>query len=435
MNTQHIVLATSICIGGLVLSFSAFSQESGRVFSICSGLTDEACTENLAELAKKPVADIQADFLVPDSPAFDVLGVKPENVVNPASARSFGLSLLNGADPQGNIQTGFALDTAPYQFTGVTLGEYRKNYFQRLLSRTQLSIGTTKGGSDDDKSVRASVGLRFTLFDLGDPRLDEGLDKTFNQITDSIFDNLRAKKFEIGDKKADLVERRKQAESANNAALVEELDQQIKMADDELTALAKKQEEAGSKAWESALDEHNKGVWNASSAAIGVAPVFFSETGSYSDLDSEGYAVYGTFAYGFDGFRARPPETGASRGWWARNAQVLVHARYTENQQEALNDGSGFRKQNTTVYGGQFRVQGPRIWSDEGGDLVFSLEASVVDKDFAEGGSESVTRYAGAVEVKPIKNSGFTLKGVIGGQSGGSDNDDSFVAATLNWAL
>lgn len=436
MKIRNISLVISFCVSTFVFAPFASSEELGNLVTMCNGLPQEECNKKREDLVpNQPAVDVQADFLVPDSPAFDVLGIKPEKTINPSSARSLGLSLLSGADPQGNIQTGLALDTAPYQFSNVTLEEYRNNDIKKFLSRLQLSIGTAKGSSDDDKSVRAAVGLRFTLIDAGDPRMDLGLDDTFGKIVASIIDSSRLKKYELVKKKIELEVERTAAEKAGEVGRVEQINKQIALVDGELVALAKSLEGSANKAWDKALEEHKKGAWNASSVALGIAPVFFSESGSYGDLESEGYAIYCTFAYGFDGFQEQSAKDREKGNWWARNAQVLLHARYTDNQMEALSENEGYRKQDTTVYGGQFRIQGPKIWSDSGGDLVFSLEGSIVEKDFEDGGSESVTSYAGGVEVKPIKNSGFTLKGVIGGQSGGSDDDSGFIVASLNWAL
>jgi hypothetical protein len=324
----------------------------------------------------------------------------------------------------------------------VTLLEYRDSYWRRFLSRTQLSLGTTKGSSEDDKSARVAVGLRFTLFDFGDAKLDPSIDTAFETIATATINRIENQQNMITDKHEQLVLDRLAAEADGDNAEVQKLDARIEAVKAELEALEDQAEKSFIKAWEATLKEHEKGVWNASSATLGVAPVFFSEEGTYGDLKSEGYAVYGTLAYGFDRFRPRTADTRENLSWFGKNAQVLLHARYRENDMEALGTetaavagSDGFRKQDTTIFGGKIRVQGPKIWSSGGGDLVFSLEGSNVQKDFADGGSENVTRYAGGFEVKPLKNSGFTLKGVVGGQSGGSDDDSGFVVATLNWAL
>ena len=113
------------------------------------------------------------------SPAFTVLGVNPETVTRPTTAREFGTSLLNGVDQHGNLQTGLALDFVPFlTFFGdqTSLSSYRQNRTERFLARSQLSFATTKGVTDEDKATRLGLGLRLTLWDKGDPRLDGDLD-------------------------------------------------------------------------------------------------------------------------------------------------------------------------------------------------------------------------------------------------------------------
>ena len=90
--------------------------------------------ENLEDLISR------LDLNVPESPAFTVLDVSSEQVINPANYRTLAFSLLNGLDPSGNGQIGLAIDTKPFYLVGsssYTLDEYRKNKAMRLLSRLQ----------------------------------------------------------------------------------------------------------------------------------------------------------------------------------------------------------------------------------------------------------------------------------------------------------
>jgi|SRR5687767_1414278 len=114
------------------------------------------------------------DFAVPEAAAFVAMGLSPEHVLRPATPRDFAVSVLNGLDPQGNFQTGIAIETTPYLLLAapyVSMSEYRTNYWQRFFTRMQLSFGTAKGIKDEDESTRVGLGLRLTLFDLGDARL------------------------------------------------------------------------------------------------------------------------------------------------------------------------------------------------------------------------------------------------------------------------
>jgi hypothetical protein len=63
----------------------------------------------LAELKARMV-----DLAVPDSPAFTVLGLTPEEIAPPTTGRALAASLLNGVDRRGVLQSGVAVDTLPY---------------------------------------------------------------------------------------------------------------------------------------------------------------------------------------------------------------------------------------------------------------------------------------------------------------------------------
>ena len=62
--------------------------------------------------SKLPLANL--DLSVPQSPAFAILGITPDNIIRPGSPRDLALSLLNGVGKNGAFQSGIAIDTAPY---------------------------------------------------------------------------------------------------------------------------------------------------------------------------------------------------------------------------------------------------------------------------------------------------------------------------------
>jgi hypothetical protein len=130
------------------------------------------------------VKEANLDLSVPESPAFTVLGLTPQNVVRPTTPGEFAASLLNGVDANGNLQTGIALDTTPYLTLAgnqLTLSEYRRSRMTRLLSRTQISLATAKGSSEQDKAIRLGLGFHLTPWDRGDPRMDTGFDQCLNE--------------------------------------------------------------------------------------------------------------------------------------------------------------------------------------------------------------------------------------------------------------
>src|ERR1051326_6742315 len=140
-------MKTTICLSAILLGIS---------FATCTMAQDTVPAPPVADPKTQPAKDQPIDLSVPESPAFTVLGVTPQTVTRPASPRALATSLLNGVDPQGNFQTGLALDTVPYLlFMGnsITVNDYRNSTGTRFLSNTQVSFATTKGSSDD-KSLR-----------------------------------------------------------------------------------------------------------------------------------------------------------------------------------------------------------------------------------------------------------------------------------------
>ena len=170
-------------------------------------------------------------------------------------------TLLNGVDRRGNLQTGVAVDFSPrFLFAGnsLTYEDYSKHAATRVLANVQVSLATAKGATDGDKSMRAAFGLRSTLWDKGDPRLDQKLVDCLNAI--------------------------------------------------EVPAPAKVLKPDEAQAWEAEQTKalrpkvlacqsaSAKRLWNASSLAIGVAPAYQSPTGLAADLQYSGAALWTALA-------------------------------------------------------------------------------------------------------------------------------------------
>lgn len=152
---------------------------------------------------------LEIDLIVPESPAFTVLGLTPNDVVRPSTPRELAVALQNGIDRNGNFQTGVALDFNPWlvfnrnheegDYTGMLESDSGRGYtdgqftlarclknpsgdhvnwsdcwsqfnpMRALVYRTQLSLATAKGTTDQDESFRVAGGIRVTPFDNGDP--------------------------------------------------------------------------------------------------------------------------------------------------------------------------------------------------------------------------------------------------------------------------
>ena len=141
------------------------------------------------DILSKAISSLNFDRPLNAAPAFVALGVTPETVSHPTTPREFAASLLNGVDRKGTLQTGFALEAAPYQvFFGpqTTLANYQQSFLTRLLYNTNLSLATTKASTNDDKAQRVAFGMEFTLFDKGDPRMDSEFSDLFHGVTKKI---------------------------------------------------------------------------------------------------------------------------------------------------------------------------------------------------------------------------------------------------------
>jgi hypothetical protein len=256
------------------------------------------------------------DLSVPDSPAFTVLGLTTQTITHPATPRALATSLLNGVDQNGNFQTGVAIDTTPYLlFYGndVTLEKYQQSQVIRFLSRTQFSLATTKGASESDKSARFAAGLSFTIFDKGDPRLQQQFLTDLVARAKTVLDNMPP--------------------LPPNAS------------DDDKLKWKKNVEDQVEAATKSVRKDYERTNWNRSSWIIAGAPSWVSTDGTTSNVTFDGAAVWSSIAYGFEGVPGLK-----------NNAQFIIHGRFHSGEEvpDPANKGQFF-KQQSEVFGGRFR--------------------------------------------------------------------------------
>lgn len=129
-----------------------------------------------------PKKNLVFDYTVPESPGFFVLGMAPENIAQPRTARELAMALKNGVDQSGKLKSGVAVDFIPAQLFGNNEdkldvlramkpgGVYPKSTLGRILYNTSVSIATIKGNESDDKSVKLGIGVNFPIFDDSDGR-------------------------------------------------------------------------------------------------------------------------------------------------------------------------------------------------------------------------------------------------------------------------
>jgi hypothetical protein len=317
--------------------------------------TDQALT--------KAVTALNFDRPLSAAPAFVALGVTPETVSHPATPREFAASLLNGVDRKGTLQTGFALEAAPYQvFFGpqTTLRNYQESYFTRLLYNINVSLATTKASTNDDKAQRVAFGMELTLFDKGDPRMDKRVRALFDEVT-----------------------------STSELPVFDPDDMSI----GEYNALVKAQYEKfdPNKAYIEGLEKIRAKSWGKTAWNVAWAPTWVSTSGNAGDLKYEGLTAWSTFAYGFE-------NVDALKG----RAQFIAHLRYRDGEQVLDPNNSTLQfKQNTLFAAARLRWGRP--------DLSFSAEGAYIRIWDGPHGDDQAYRLGAILEKKVASNLWFVL--------------------------
>jgi hypothetical protein len=345
------------------------------------------------------------DLSVPESPAFTVLGLTPQTVVRPTSPRQFATSLLSGVDMNGNFQSGLALDFVPYLILAgdeLTLRGYQQNYFQRLLSRTQVSFATTKGASDDDKSMRLALGLHATLWDRGDPRTDENLMTCLGQMrTPRRPDQLEPEL--LGTTPQDLKDFNDSLSRYNEDKTRYERDRQAAI-------------EFNNGVSARCRDESRRRNWNRSSWIIAAAPSWISLTGETKRYRWDGGGFWTSVAYGFEGVPGLKDRS-----------QLILHARYRNREQVPVPDAEGtFFTQDSAFFGARFRHGSPTFNG--------SFEYTFLRLRPAGATFDNAQRLALGFERRIAGDTWFNLS--LGGETGRSDGkNNGFVLTSFKWAF
>ncbi len=103
-------------------------------------------------------------YNIPDDPAFAFLGVAPKKVANPGTASKLGLTLAEGIDIDGRVNTGLAVSFLPANIIRYSpRSEVYKNGSPSFwLYNTQLSLATIRS-SGDTGSTDLGYGARVIL--------------------------------------------------------------------------------------------------------------------------------------------------------------------------------------------------------------------------------------------------------------------------------
>jgi hypothetical protein len=379
----------------LVLACASAATGARQAGAVDSSASAGSGSSPLAQgtIGGKPISITDIDFSVPESPALAVLGTSTTKVVRPATPKELVTHLLQGTDSNGVIQTGLALDLVPYLLLAgnqATLEAYnRSSGFNatRTLSNIQLSFGSVKDGSAGSNAVRVAGGLRYVVFDLGDPRSSSTLFKCFESMGKPDTSKAKTEK--------DL--------------------------EDAFAAFAKDQLHA----YQTCLAQQKLASWNRSAMEFGVAPSWTSATGSFSDLKHSTMAYYFSAAYGFE----RVP-------WLQDNAQLIGHLQSTVHEVVTVPASSGTSyTQNSTTYGLKLRICADRASGTP--KTYISLEADRIQQRPDGQPSDSYRQFSITAERQIAANLYLNLQ--VGGTSkhpgSTGSNGGSFVLGGLKWSL
>lgn len=124
------------------------------------------------------------NYNVEQTPAFSILGISPDNIVKPTSARNIAVNIGNYYMNNGlTIPQNMAVEISPFLMSpDLSLYKYSQNPF---LYRLRFSIATKIA---DNGTYHLAEGIRLTLIDKTDLRTDE---KFINEIYKSSLNEAR----------------------------------------------------------------------------------------------------------------------------------------------------------------------------------------------------------------------------------------------------
>jgi hypothetical protein len=272
----------------------------------------------------------------------------------------------------------------------VSWGNYKDHYATRFLSRAQASIGTTKGATSDDKSVKLALGGRLTIFDLGDPFRDDETATCLTNAQDSVLSNVTTP-----------------TPGPNASKAERDAHQQ-----EELRRLAPG--EARCRAAQA--DRVKRTVWNNSSLIVAAALSGNSPTGNIDSLQSSGAGYWVSFAYGFENIPGLE-DTSQLIAQYRRRDQELMPA--------ATESGSPFL-QNSDQVGVRLRLGTA--------DSTGSFEYLFIRRIIAGKPNDIASRTSFALERHISGNTWLTVSfGSDGGRDDGKNS--AFILSALNWSL
>ncbi len=152
----------------------------GLCATIC-GFIALPVTAQEEERSDSLASRFRLEFAVPQSPAFNLLGTEPSNILRPGDINELAVAVSNLTGDGLAIPRSFAAEFAPALLIGgrnLTIDRYQA---RAALYRTRISLATRRS---DDASPASSVGwgIRTALIDRGDLRGSE----VAGQLLDSL---------------------------------------------------------------------------------------------------------------------------------------------------------------------------------------------------------------------------------------------------------
>jgi hypothetical protein len=354
-------------------------------------------TEQALEAQMK---DLDWDAPVPTSPAFTALGISPENVSTPMTPREFALSLLNGTDRQGRIQSGFAVDFAPLTWLepGFSHEDYSGSRLFRSLYNTSISIGTTKESEDGD-AQRVALGVSMRLWNSEEDDVVEALSGFAKNFVDQ-------NPLPINDPRT----------SDDDAAHAAALSARHNLAESEMAKFARLRTQ----------------TWGRGSASIAWAPTWISESGKWDDLRYDGSIAWAAASFQLNGpneaelneLARNGAQVDAKRRFW----HLLTQAQFREGEHvEAEGEDAESYVQDSLLIAARLRY----------GTVDFNGSAEIGYLRVWNGpqGDGDAVRYGLTLERKVADNTWLVVSaGQETGVSGGL-KDESFVVGGIRFGL
>ena len=340
------------------------------------------------------------DAPVPTSPAFTALGISPENVSTPMTPREFALSLLNGTDRQGRIQSGFAVDFAPLTWLepGFSHEDYSRSWLFRSVYNTSISIGTTKESEDGD-AQRVALGVSMRLWNSEEDDVVEALSGFAKNFVDQ-------NPLPINDPRT----------SDDDAAHAAALAARHNVAERSMAEFARLRTQ----------------TWGRGSASIAWAPTWISESGKWNDLSYDGSIAWAAASFQLNGpseaelneLAKNGAQVDAKRRFW----HLLTQAQFREGEHvEAEGEDAESYVQDSLLIAARLRY----------GTVDFNGSAEIGYLRVWDGpqGDGDAVRYGLTLERKVADNTWLVVSaGQETGVSGGI-KDESFIVGGIRFGL